>query len=77
MVVDAIESLFLHVPSSLGATALFNVQPGTGGIFLDNLGCTGTESRLIDCPHNGLNVHNCLHFEDAGVACLESLTRRF
>lgn len=30
---------------------------------------------LIQCPHNGVNVHNCQHFEDVGVRCLESLTR--
>ena len=59
---------------SLGATVLTDVPPGTFGIFLDNLGCTGTESRLIQCPHNGVNVHNCQHFEDVGVRCLESLT---
>ena len=60
--------------TSLGATVLTDVPPGTFGIFLDNLGCTGTESRLIQCPHNGVNVHNCQHFEDVGVRCLASLT---
>lgn len=42
---------------------------GTGAIVLDNLGCTGTESSLFDCPHNGVNIHNCAHSEDAGVTC--------
>ena len=42
---------------------------GTGPIWLDNIHCTGTEARLDQCPHNGIGVHNCIHFEDAGVQC--------
>ena len=42
---------------------------GTGGIFLDNMNCRGTESRLIDCRHSGIGVHNCDHTGDAGVRC--------
>ena len=42
---------------------------GTGNIWLDNLGCSGTESCLRNCSHNGWGVHNCAHFEDAGVRC--------
>ena len=42
---------------------------GTGDIVLDNVACTGTETNLFDCPNNGINVHNCAHFEDAGVIC--------
>lgn len=45
---------------------------GTGTIWLDNVNCAGTETRLTDCPSNGFGIHNCIHFEDAGVTCSNS-----
>ena len=42
---------------------------GAGSIWLDNVFCSGTESDLLSCSHNGLGVHNCDHSEDAGVRC--------
>lgn len=49
------------------------VIDGTGLILLDDLRCMGNESRLIDCPHNGLLKHDCSgHSGDAGVKCLLS-----
>ncbi|ESO93469.1 hypothetical protein LOTGIDRAFT_147561, partial [Lottia gigantea] len=42
---------------------------GTGKIWLDNVGCTGTESTLGRCKHPGLGNENCGHNEDAGVIC--------
>ncbi len=44
---------------------------GTGPILLDNVQCGGGEGRLIDCPANPIGQHNCAHFEDASVRCLE------
>ena len=31
--------------------------------------CIGNESSLLNCDHNGLENHNCVHSEDAGVHC--------
>ena len=42
---------------------------GSGAILLDNVGCIGTETRLVNCRSNSLGVYNCLHSEDAGVTC--------
>uniref|UniRef100_A0A8P0TC63 Scavenger receptor cysteine-rich domain-containing protein DMBT1 n=1 Tax=Canis lupus familiaris TaxID=9615 RepID=A0A8P0TC63_CANLF len=42
---------------------------GSGPIVLDDLRCSGNESYLWNCPHNGWNLHNCRHSEDASVIC--------
>ena len=47
---------------------------GSGPIWLDNVGCRGHESRLIDCPRHSegqdIGSHNCTHEEDVGIRCL-------
>lgn len=47
---------------------------GTGPIYFDDLGCTGSEPNLFSCPHNLLGDHNCYHDEDAGVQCGKELS---
>ena len=51
-----------------------SVVNGTGQIVLDDLRCTGSELKLIYCPHNGLGNHNCDHSDDAGVRCAPGIT---
>ncbi len=53
-----------------GATPLTTgFTNGAGQIWLDDVQCVGTETRLIDCPALPLGQHNCVHAEDAGVRC--------
>ena len=42
---------------------------GCGDIVLDNVQCDANESTLFECNHPGLFMHNCHHWEDAGVRC--------
>ena len=43
---------------------------GSGPIFLSNVGCFGTEERLLDCISSGVAfITNCNHTQDAGVVC--------
>ena len=43
---------------------------GSGRIWLDGVGCSGVEQRLLSCPHRGIGVlASCSHSEDVGVIC--------
>lgn len=45
-------------------------NPGMGAIHLAGLQCTGTESRITQCPAG--STDGCVHMNDAGVACRPS-----
>ena len=44
---------------------------GIGPIWLDYLTCTGNETDLLKCSHNGIGVtgYFCGHNDDVGVQC--------
>ena len=64
-------SLSLSEFVSTGAIAQVRAYfgQGTGAILLDQVACTGTETRLVNCCSNPLGIHDCSHSEDAGVTC--------
>ena len=67
----AVTSVGCHL---LGATAFSSARfgAGSGPIVMDDVLCTSSESRLIDCP--ATFNHNCVHSEDASVRCTLSTT---
>ena len=46
-----------------------NFGEGSGKTWLDNVQCSGTESSITQCSHNGFGNENCDASEDAGVVC--------
>ena len=69
------ESNFVSTGAIARSRAYFG--QGTGAIVLDQVACTGTELRLVNCSSNPLGVHDCSHFEDAGVTCQSMLPGYF
>ena len=60
----------LGFPRAKAALQGNDVPDGTGQIWLDDVGCTGNETFLDNCPHQGWGIQNCNHGEDAGVECV-------
>ncbi|XP_051792906.1 uncharacterized protein LOC110964340 [Acanthochromis polyacanthus] len=48
---------------------------GSGPIWLDNVQCSGQESALSHCTHQGFGEHNCGHGEDSSAICLGALAK--
>ena len=47
---------------------------GQGNIWMNNVRCTGDESAITQCAHNGLEKGNCSHSKDAGAVCATGKT---
>uniref|UniRef100_K1R2P6 Deleted in malignant brain tumors 1 protein n=1 Tax=Magallana gigas TaxID=29159 RepID=K1R2P6_MAGGI len=45
---------------------------GSGPIWLDDVKCTGSESRIEECSHSPWGSHNCGHGEDVSILCVQS-----
>ena len=42
---------------------------GSGKIWMDDVACSSSYTKLIYCPSSILGTSNCGHSDDAGVSC--------
>ena len=55
------------------ATRRAQFGSSTGPVWLRQVGCTGRESKLSYCLHDGAsNIGDCSHEQDVGVQCYEA-----
>ncbi|KAM7167499.1 scavenger receptor cysteine-rich domain-containing protein DMBT1-like isoform 4-T4 [Macrochelys suwanniensis] len=70
---DLLDSNVVCKQLGCGHTLLSNLSghygEGSGKIWLDDLNCSGNESKLWECPSRGWDQHNCHHYEDVGILC--------
>ena len=64
----------LGFPFAASAQTSARFGYGSGQIWLDNVGCLGSEASIVDCPRPGWGLHNCGHSEDAAVICSRKLS---
>ena len=62
-------SPFITFPTGGRAYSNGHFGNGSGPIFLDDVHCTSSASKLLECASRPILSHNCLHSADAGVGC--------
>ncbi|XP_047229732.1 deleted in malignant brain tumors 1 protein-like [Girardinichthys multiradiatus] len=60
---------------ALSAPGMAHFGQGTGQIWLDDMGCSGSERSLSECSNPGFGIHNCGHSEDASAICAGAQVR--
>ena len=57
-------------PASIALQHYYISSTASSAYLLDNIDCSGNESSLSDCRHNGIGVYNCnKQGREAGVIC--------
>ena len=71
---SSLKHIFIYISSHKAAVYNGNSADNfygraTGQIWIDEIGCDGTESTVFDCTSSTYGSHDCGHHEDAGVRC--------
>ena len=66
-------SLIMLLSTDAVAFSRAHFGAGTVTIYLDDVGCTGSETNLIDCSRSSTVTCYSGHSEDAGVRCQGNL----
>ncbi|XP_037394041.1 deleted in malignant brain tumors 1 protein-like [Pygocentrus nattereri] len=59
----------LRCGEAVAALSRAHFGPGSGQIWMDNVECRKSKSKLKNCKSPEWGKHNCHHGEDAGVIC--------
>ena len=59
----------LYMQTGVRAYYSAHFGQGVGDIHSIYVGCTGTESELLNCPYIIPSASSCNHYADAGVRC--------
>ena len=60
----------LGYPYAISSKTSAYYGAGSGPVWMSGLDCTGRESNISDCYHNGFTTSaHCSHSYDAGVMC--------
>ena len=62
-------TVIMFLPTDAVAFGNAHFGAGSGSIHIDDVGCIGSETRLIDCPRSSTVYCRHAHSEDAGVRC--------
>ena len=63
----------LGFPDAVSVPRSAHFGNGSGQVWLDDVGCSGSESTIENCPHSGWGVKDCSHNEEASVICSSKL----
>ena len=65
------DSCLAHCCFFLDPDVLIHIGRDQDPIHFAGFMCSGSESRLLDCPIDrvGNQINNCRHIEDVGVRC--------
>ena len=61
----------INVSSTTGAVVYLSATFGQGivPVWLNDVHCSGTESRLENCFNNRVRYHSCFRVEESAVIC--------